>query len=653
MRKIAIQNFLKMNPSVPQYSDKNQNYLIAGVNPISYLDNGIQEEQIAPLSASLNWLNISPTLVDSYSETNKDSSQILYTGSVYDYGQSFTNTTESTLSFCKAYLKKNGTSFGVGASVYATIYTHTGNYGVNGTPVGPILAISDAVTIASITGSFSLINFTFSGANKITLAANTHYVMVINFGYGDVSNNIEVGLDSSTPTASGNASYSSDGTNWIPDATKAMCFYVYSGIASIFIDGNITNMISSTSSTYSTYAITTTGHVYGITPTSITDLGVPVATTEVGNRLAILGGNLFALSSSTSNIYRMPLPSGSWVSVGGHYVNVGTHIIEPFLDFLAFSDGNGSGNTTSIIRKIDGSSFAITQAFDIGTGWGIMQMRNYNNKYLAIAAGQTGGNSISVGYNQNYLFLWNGTSLTYNYPLKIPGEFLDMKVVDSILYVAVRVSNGKDCLYYLSGTTLRKVFTPQISTIFTSAFPVNSSLFDFKNYLGIHLTTNSDLENPLLIYGKDEMGEIEFIHSYGNSFDQISVGYDGNLFANVYVPNGNSTISYLPSSGTYQQILYKSQWIPVKNLQAIDIYYDSPPQSSHDSIDVIIYGQGEDIIAGNSTTYLDSITSINYLTKKRTRLDAKGFVGDQVKIVLSTENSTWQPIIRAIVPIIK
>ncbi len=670
MKKIAIENFLKMTPEIPQYSQKNQNYLIAGANPISYLDTGVQEEQIAPLSASLDWLNINPFTVDSYDKSNRNAGVKLYLGSTDNYAQSFSVTTMTTLGSVQAYISVTDGGSISGSTIYAEVFAHTGTYGVNGTPTGTRLAISGGSTLGSGSSGYTLMQFTFTGANKITLAANTKYVVVINFAAGNATNYITIGTSTSL-TAAGNASYSTNGTSWTVDSTQDMIFYVLaSGSSSVILDGNIVHMIPSTEGTYSAYAITDTTKVYGITTTSITDLGYPSggSVANSGGYLAIGGGGTTSagylfVTYPTSTVFKMTLPSSSWTNFGSITSNSGIHIIEPFLDFIALKDGSASFTQGGLIKKIDVTAFTITvppsAGIDLGAGWGILQMRNYNNKYLAIAAGKTGVGGGSEGYAQNYIFLWNGTGLTYQYSIKVPGQFIDMKVIDSVLYVAVKVANGKTCLYQLVNTSLRKVLTTQYSKIYNSPVdglggnaPISCALFDFKNYPGIHLNTTSDISDPLLIHGSDEMGNLDFIHSYGRRMEVLTPGYDGNIFASQYIPSGNSTVYYLPLTGTnYQNIFYKSQWINVKNLQAIDIYYDTPPNSGTDAINVTIYGQGEDIIAGSSTTSLSSITPTNKLTAKRTRIDVQGFTGDQLMIQLATVNSTWQPIIRAIVTI--
>lgn len=650
MKQIEISDFGKMNPQAPQFSSKNQNYLVAGANPIYYLDNGLQEEQVSPLAASLDWSKLTPDIIDSYPSSN-----FSYAASKYPYpwqyqGQSFHNTNSVVLSGVQLYLKKTGTPTG---TLTVQIWSHTGTYGSTGVP-GTLLATSDTLSIASLNTLMGLGNFVFSGLNKITLAANTNYCLVLSYGSltQDASNYVSLGIDNTSPTPNGNTFSSSDEVYWGSTTSYALIFYVYGGFVGLSLDGNIVHMISNTSSSPSAFAITDTTHVYGVSPTGITDLGYISGSTvsNAGGYLAIGGSYLFA-TYSLGGIYKYPLGGGSWSLISGATLTaaVGVHIMEPFLDFIAILDGSVSYAQGNLVRKLDVGAFTLSSGINLGTGWGTMQIRNLNNKYLAIAAGKTGAGGNTTGYSQNYIYLWNGITSTYNYAIKVPGKFIDMKVVDSVLYVAVQVSVGKTCLYYLNGTKLTKIITTQYSTINQAIYaPVPCSLFDFKNNLGIHLDNTTDFNDPIMLYGKEDMGQLEFIHTSGYRFDQFCVGYDGNLFAscvpNIFTP----ALYYLPTSGTYQQVTYKSQWIPVKNLQALDIYYETPPQSGTDAINVTIYGSGEDIINGNSTTVLNSITPTNYLNKKRTRLDCQGFTGDQVMIKLTTINSAWQPIIRKI-----
>ena len=110
---------------------------------------------------------------------------------------------------------------------------------------------------------------------------------------------------------------------------------------------------------------------------------------------------------------------------------------------------------------------------------------------------------------------------------------------------------------------------------------------------------------------------------------------------------------YSDNNNVYQNINYRSLWIPVRNLQFLDIYYEKPPQNNGDAINTTIEGKGEDVPNNYQLINLNQITNLieGYQLPNKTRLDCKGFTGDQLRITISTENTSWQPIIRKIVPI--
>lgn len=164
-----------------------------------------------------------PTLIDSYSESNYSASIQLYDNSVTRAGQSFQNANSIVLSSCKFYLQKGGSASG---DVIAEIYAHSGTFGSNSVPTGSPLATSDAIAATSLPASFGLVEFTFSGANKITLSASTYYVVIVKY-LGPSS--ISIGRDSSSPAHAGNQTtyYFS----WNYNASYDICFYVYGEVA--------------------------------------------------------------------------------------------------------------------------------------------------------------------------------------------------------------------------------------------------------------------------------------------------------------------------------------------------------------------------------------------------------------------------------------
>lgn len=406
------------------------------------------------------------------------------------------------------------------------------------------------------------------------------------------------------------------------------------------------DITESSESTYDFYFIRADSRVfaYDLFFGTKTDCGYPnlVAENTSLQKIKCFANNLLVVTktSTSPNIWRTALPasgSSTWTPFGSISNDGDEHFLEPFLEYCMITDNKRQ------VKKID-TSFNVTSGIDLGIGWTINGMRNYNDKYLAIA-GSTGS------FNNNFLFLWNGRSDTYNYSIKMAGRFLDMKVVDGTLYVAIWVSGtgnqsgtGKTVLYCLSGTSLKEVTLPFISTI---KYGFKQGIFSMNNNVGINLNNS----NSLMIYGKTPTGTAKFVQNDNLSFTKISDTYSGSIVG-IVVTGGNYFLYYLPTvniNSRYNTITYKSQWIPVKNLSGIDIEYDTPPQSGTDAINVTIYGRGEDIISGNSTTVLDSITPTNYLNTTRTRLDTKNFAGDKVKILLTTVNSgAWRPIIRKI-----
>ncbi len=162
-----------------------------------------------------------PSVVDSYSESNYSGGGYSVYSGLPEYAQSFTGN-GNTLDSAKFYLKKVGSPTG---NVYAKIYAHTGTFGSGGTPTGSALAVSDAVDVSTIGTSNALQTFSFSGANRITLANGTHYCVVISYSGGTAGVDfIIAGYDSTSPTHAGNAAYYD--TSWHATSPD-ICFYVY------------------------------------------------------------------------------------------------------------------------------------------------------------------------------------------------------------------------------------------------------------------------------------------------------------------------------------------------------------------------------------------------------------------------------------------
>ena len=164
-------------------------------------------------------------LVDSYSESNYSVDFYMYLSDNRYALQSFSVSSDVILSNIKVWLKKTEASPGYldNASVYGVIYAHTGTYGTDSKPGtgASWIALSGNANGSSISTSYTLFNFTFSGGNRIALHAGTKYIVGFTSNtYGTVDNYFDIGLDTTSPAASGNFSYGADGTNWTADNKK-------------------------------------------------------------------------------------------------------------------------------------------------------------------------------------------------------------------------------------------------------------------------------------------------------------------------------------------------------------------------------------------------------------------------------------------------
>ena len=163
-------------------------------------------------------------LIDSYSEANSDTQFVLGSGVNTRIGQSFTGN-GAPLDSAMFYLKiATGTPAG---NLTASIYTHSGVFGTSSVGTGAALATSDVVPASTLTGSFALIEFTFTGVNRITPTNATKYIVAVEDSSADASHNEHVGVDQTSPTHAGNSCYY-DGAVWTADNAYDVIFYANS-----------------------------------------------------------------------------------------------------------------------------------------------------------------------------------------------------------------------------------------------------------------------------------------------------------------------------------------------------------------------------------------------------------------------------------------
>lgn len=163
---------------------------------------------------TVNTFDSQPSFIDSYSETNRSSGISMdneTTGDTTLFSQSFTGD-GNIITSANLYLQK-GSDTPTG-DVYVKIYSHSGVYGTSSLP-DTLLATSDAVDVSTISATYSLTNFTFSGGEQITLEEGTYYCLVY-----DVNSTAEdgegtsLGTDNTSPSHDGSTARYTENGGW-------------------------------------------------------------------------------------------------------------------------------------------------------------------------------------------------------------------------------------------------------------------------------------------------------------------------------------------------------------------------------------------------------------------------------------------------------
>lgn len=159
-------------------------------------------------------------VIASYSESNDDDIGRLAVdfGAV---GESFASGIGGTLDKITVDLNRVGSP---GGAARIVVFDHSGTYGTSSVWGSNDLAYSDDVTVNGISTSQGLVDFVFSGADKISLSASTNYTFLLELSGGsyNASNYVAVWADTTSPTYSGNMII--DGG---AEAGLDMGFYVY------------------------------------------------------------------------------------------------------------------------------------------------------------------------------------------------------------------------------------------------------------------------------------------------------------------------------------------------------------------------------------------------------------------------------------------
>lgn len=174
-------------------------------------------------------------VADSYSESNASNYAAVYYQSSnllnIMLAQSFKPSTTGPLSTITVYIKRDGSPTGM---MHLRVHTHSGIYGTSSVPIASsVLATSDAVDMATLSASPTLVDFTFSGAEAITLTSGTPYALATYLPVPGTISSIcpNLGYDLTSSSHLGNLSQINSLGNWGPFPTLDLTFYVYIAVA--------------------------------------------------------------------------------------------------------------------------------------------------------------------------------------------------------------------------------------------------------------------------------------------------------------------------------------------------------------------------------------------------------------------------------------
>lgn len=409
-------------------------------------------------------------------------------------------------------------------------------------------------------------------------------------------------------------------------------------------NGTITDIISVPEGALSLPGFALADSAGYVTIGSLTSQVLGSATGQIQN-LVDFSGFLVVMSSAYTTIGFKLYSAGSWTIISTSITLTGGAIyMTSFLNFCLICNGN------FVYKLLQGVSALIapstTAVLNIGSGWSILGKPVVYGNYVSIAGSRIVGTTNT--YSDNYLFLWNGYGSTYQYSIKLPGKYVGQANINGTLYVVVETKLNTQAVYYVYNQSLRRVKAlPNLYTTAGVGGTKTNPVFEARGYLAICT------DYGLLLYRKDEtIGDVSYLLNNGSYNFGCSAGVNNSIYtvngANYYNDN------LLGGSGT-NPINYLSQYIPVTPSK-IEIWYDQPPQSGTDAINVTLYGINQYNAQGqlyNETISLASITpsviaSDNSNSKKFT-LDCAGFMGEKVRVQLQTVNTgSWQPIIRKI-----
>lgn len=153
-----------------------------------------------------------------YPSINFNASYTMQSGGITAIAQSFIGVAGV---LDTAYMRFSASVFSASGNVVLKIYAHSGTFGTSSVPTGSALATSDAINANTFPSGANDIEFTFSGAEKITLSSGAEYVLVAEYSGANILINQN---DNSSPTHGGNAA--SFNGSWSADSGRDLIFGV-------------------------------------------------------------------------------------------------------------------------------------------------------------------------------------------------------------------------------------------------------------------------------------------------------------------------------------------------------------------------------------------------------------------------------------------
>ncbi len=161
---------------------------------MQFFGSGVRKYDIGRGSTSLN--------DDEYALSNHTlATRLLGDGTNLGLGQSWTSSRFDKLTRVRVLMRKTGTPTG---TVVCNIYAHSGTFGTSSIPTGSPLAVSETIDLSDMDDH--ILEYDFEFKDSFVPTSTTKYVVTIEYSGGDVSNHLEVGVDTTSPTHGGNQS---------------------------------------------------------------------------------------------------------------------------------------------------------------------------------------------------------------------------------------------------------------------------------------------------------------------------------------------------------------------------------------------------------------------------------------------------------------